>query len=66
MIALDGTPNKGRLAQRHRGVSPAAKAAAAPQAPLYRYWRHAHGLPVPMMNVINGASTRHPSTSRNS
>ncbi len=59
MIALDGTPNKGRLgANAIVGVSLAvAKAAAAAhKAPLYRYvgGTAARLLPVPMMNVING------------
>src|SRR2546426_10644082 len=59
LIALDGTPNKGRLgANAILGVSLAvAKAAAAAhQAPLYRYvgGTAARLLPVPMMNIING------------
>src|SRR5437764_7411033 len=59
LIALDGTPNKGRLgANAILGVSLAvAKAAAAAQrAPLYRYvgGTSARLLPVPMMNIING------------
>ena len=59
MIALDGTPNKGRLgANAILGVSLAvAKAAAiASNAPLYRYvgGTAARLLPVPMMNIING------------
>jgi len=59
MIALDGTPNKGRLgANAILGVSLAtAKAAAdARGLPLYRYVGgvNAHVLPVPMMNIING------------
>ncbi len=59
MIALDGTPNKGRLgANAILGVSLAvAKAAAeANTLPLYRYvgGTHARLLPVPMMNVLNG------------
>ena len=59
MIALDGTPNKGRLgANAILGVSLAvAKAAAdARGLPLYRYVGgvSAHMLPVPMMNIING------------
>jgi enolase len=61
MIALDGTPNKGRLgANAILGVSLAvAKAAAAAKnAPLYRYvgGTSARTLPVPMMNVINGGA----------
>jgi len=59
MIALDGTPNKGRLgANAILGVSLAvAKAAAeAHDMPLYRYvgGSNARTLPVPMMNIING------------
>ena len=59
LIALDGTPNKGRLgANAILGVSLAAAKAAAAEAgqPLYRYLggEAAVTLPVPMMNVING------------
>jgi enolase len=59
MIALDATPNKGRLgANAILGVSLAvAKAAAgASNAPLYRYvgGTSARLLPVPMMNIVNG------------
>src|SRR5499426_798227 len=59
LIALDGTPNKGRLgANAVLGVSLAvAKAAAIAQnAPLYRYvgGTSARLLPVPMMNILNG------------
>ena len=59
MIELDGTANKSRLgANAILGVSLAvAKAAAdANTLPLYRYVGgvHAHTLPVPMMNIING------------
>jgi enolase len=59
MIALDGTPNKGRLgANAILGVSLAvAKAAAlANNLPLYRYVGGAAArlLPVPMMNILNG------------
>src|SRR6478736_2699524 len=61
LIALDGTPNKGRLgANAILGVSLAtAKAAAsATSAPLYRYvgGTAARVLPVPMMNIINGGA----------
>ncbi len=61
MCALDGTANKGRLgANAVLGVSLAtAKAAAASVGlPLYRYvgGSHAHLLPVPMMNIINGGA----------
>jgi enolase len=59
MIALDGTPTKGVLgANAILGVSLAvAKAgAAASGLPLYAYVGgvHAHTLPVPMMNIMNG------------
>ncbi len=61
LIALDGTPNKGRLgANAILGVSLAvAKAAAAVcRAPLYRYvgGTSARLLPVPMMNILNGGA----------
>jgi enolase len=61
MIALDGTPNKGRLgANAILGVSLAVAkaAAAAKQAPLYRYvgGTSARTLPVPMMNILNGGA----------
>jgi enolase len=59
LLALDGTPNKGKLgANATLGVSLAvAKAAAAAHgAPLYRHLGgvHARTLPVPLMNVVNG------------
>jgi len=59
MIALDGTPNKGRLgANAILAVSMAAAKAAAKQVelPLYRYLGGAGQMlmPVPMMNIING------------
>jgi enolase len=61
LIALDGTPNKGRLgANAILGVSLALARAAAEAAalPLYRYIGgvNAHLLPVPMMNVVNGGA----------
>ena len=61
MIALDGTPNKGRLgANAILGVSLAVAkaAAAAKKEPLYRYVGGATArlLPVPMMNIINGGA----------
>jgi len=68
MIALDGTPNKGRLgANALLGVSMAlARAAAAAAgiplhvhlARLYRQTPDAAGtlLPVPMMNILNGGA----------
>ncbi|HTY36320.1 MAG TPA: phosphopyruvate hydratase [Bacteroidota bacterium] len=61
MIALDGTPNKGKLgANAILGVSLAvAKAAALSfHMPLYRYigGTNAKVLPVPMMNILNGGS----------
>ncbi len=59
MLDLDGTPNKAELgANAILGVSMAvAKAAAASVGlPLYAYIGgvHAHVLPVPMMNIMNG------------
>jgi enolase len=59
LIALDGTPNKGRLgANAILGVSLATAKAAAKSAgePLYRYvgGAEANLLPVPMMNILNG------------
>src|SRR5438445_747723 len=59
LIALDGTPNKGRMgANAILGVSLAvAKAAAIAGAqPLYRYVGgvSARLLPVPMMNIVDG------------
>jgi len=61
MIALDGTPNKGRLgANAILAVSMAAARAAsiAQRAPLFRYLGGvgACTLPVPMMNIINGGA----------
>ena len=59
MIAVDGTPNKGRCgANAILGISLAVAKAAAVSAklPLYRYLggEEAHILPVPMMNILNG------------
>jgi enolase len=61
LIALDGTPNKGRLgANAILGVSLAAAHAAAQSRgqKLFRYvgGAHAHVLPVPFMNIINGGA----------
>ena len=61
MIALDGTPNKGKLgANAILGVSLAVAKAAAQSLhmPLYRYigGTNAKILPVPMMNILNGGS----------
>src|ERR1700731_3298638 len=61
LIALDGTPNKGRLgANAILGVSLAVAKAAATSCglPLYRYLGGpmARVMPVPMMNVINGGA----------
>ena len=61
MITLDGTENKSRLgANAILGVSLAiAKAAAnANEMSLFRYigGAHAHVLPTPMMNIINGGA----------
>ena len=59
MIALDGTPNKGKLgANAILAVSMAVARAAADalELPLYVYLGgfNAKALPVPMMNIING------------
>lgn len=59
MIDLDGTENKGRLgANAILGVSMAVARAQAEELemPLYRYIGgvHAHLLPTPLMNIING------------
>jgi enolase len=61
MIALDGTPNKGRLgANALLAVSLAAARAAAADCrlPLYRYLGGplANVLPVPMLNILNGGA----------
>ncbi len=61
MIDLDGTKTKGRLgANAILGVSLAVARAAGNEAnqPLYRYLggSNARTLPVPMMNIINGAA----------
>jgi enolase len=61
LVELDGTPNKKRLgANAILGVSMAVARAAADAAelPLYQYLGgvHAHVLPVPMMNVLNGGA----------
>jgi len=61
LLALDGTSNKSELgANAILGTSLAvAKAAAkALNLPLYRYLggMHAHVLPVPMMNILNGGA----------
>ncbi|GAB5489937.1 MAG: phosphopyruvate hydratase [Phototrophicaceae bacterium] len=59
MIEIDGTHNKGKLgANAILGVSMAVAKAAAESSglPLYAYLggAHAHVLPVPMMNIMNG------------
>ncbi len=61
MIALDGTPNKGRIgANAILAVSMACSRAAANalRIPLYRYLGgiHACTLPTPMMNILNGGA----------
>ena len=61
MIALDGTPNKGKLgANAMLAVSMAVAKAAALEAnlPLYRYigGTNAKILPIPMMNILNGGA----------
>src|SRR5258705_9497275 len=66
LIALDGTPNKGRLgANAILGVSPPGAQAAAPPhpPPPYRYvgGTSARLLPLPMMNIPNsGVHAPHP------
>jgi enolase len=60
-IALDGTPNKGRLgANAILGVSMAVSRAAAASTglPLYRYLhpRQHYSLPIPTVNVVNGGA----------
>jgi enolase len=67
MIAIDGTPNKGKLgANAILGASLAiARAAAlALDLPLYRYLGgvSARTLPVPMMNILNGGKHAENST----
>jgi enolase len=59
LLGLDGTPNKSKLgANAILGVSLAVAKAAANSVglPLYRYLGgvHAHLLPVPMFNILNG------------
>ncbi|MBW1765730.1 MAG: phosphopyruvate hydratase [Deltaproteobacteria bacterium] len=59
LIALDGTPNKGKLgANAILGVSLASARAAADSLymPLYKYigGTNACRLPMPMMNILNG------------
>jgi enolase len=61
MIALDATPNKGKLgANAILAVSMAVAKAAALEAnlPLYRYigGTNAKILPIPMMNILNGGA----------
>lgn len=61
MIQIDGTPNKENLgANAMLAVSLAIAKAAAQEhgMPLYRYIGgvHAHTLPIPMMNILNGGA----------
>ncbi|MCH8207440.1 MAG: phosphopyruvate hydratase [Nitrospinae bacterium] len=61
MVAMDGTPNKGKLgANAILGVSLAVARAAAEELaiPLFRYigGTNAKEMPVPMMNVLNGGT----------
>jgi enolase len=64
LVALDGTPTKGRLgANAILGVSMAAlkAGAAAARRPLYAHvaalaGQSAYTLPVPMMNILNGGA----------
>jgi enolase len=67
LLALDGTPNKGKLgANAILGVSLAVlrAAAAARGVPIYAYVGgiSAHILPVPMMNILNGGQHAENST----
>lgn len=71
LIALDGTPNKGKLgANAILGVSMAFAHAEAKSLglPLYEYFRKISGtkekmrLPVPLMNVLNGGKHAENST----
>ena len=67
LIALDGTPNKGKLgANAILGVSLAAAhaVAASYDMPLYRYLGGvgARVLPVPMFNILNGGKHAQDST----
>ena len=59
MIAIDGTPNKGKMgANAILGISMAAAIAAAESLgmPLFKYLGGVNGktLPTPMMNILNG------------
>ena len=64
MIALDGTPNKGRLGANSIlavSIATARAAAASAKTPLYAFLREAYSiksdkwlLPAPMLNVVNG------------
>ena len=61
LVHLDGTENKARLganAMLGTSLAVAHAAAAELELPLFRYvgGPHAHVLPVPMMNVINGGA----------
>ncbi len=59
LLALDGTPNKGKLgANAILGVSLAVAHAAADHkgVSLYKYLGAGSVLPTPMMNIINGGS----------
>ncbi|MBT3336341.1 MAG: phosphopyruvate hydratase [Anaerolineae bacterium] len=61
LLEMDGTPNKSRLgANAILGVSLAVAKASANSLglPLYRYLGgvHAHVLPTPMMNILNGGA----------
>jgi enolase len=67
MLELDGTPTKSKLgANAILGISMAVAHAAAQSAglPLYAYLGgvHAHVLPVPMMNIMNGGKHAEGST----
>ena len=67
LLALDGTPNKGKLgANAILAVSMAAAhaAAASRKLPLYRYLGQEgqYRLPVPMLNILNGGKHAQDST----
>ena len=61
LIALDGTPNKGKLGANailSVSIAAACASALATGLPLYRYLGgvQARSIPVPMMNILNGGS----------
>jgi enolase len=58
LIALDGTPNKGRLGANALLGANAHAVAAASNLPLWKYLAGSRAplLPVPMMNIVNGGA----------